>query len=195
MASAQSGAQTNNSNSQAIGQYLIEALDQPTITRDLATDPLPPISAEDLIDLHASATPKRESFQAYINLSDTLIEELRSADNLVIESPMYNFSVPVVLKQWIDAVARAGISFRYGENGPEGLLDIKQAYLIITSGGTPIGSGMDFASRYLEHICRFIGVHSIAIIHASGSKRSPEIIFKQAQAQINSLLADTRISA
>lgn len=108
---------------------------------------------------------------------------------------MYNFSVPVVLKQWIDAVARAGISFRYGENGPEGLLDIKQAYLIITSGGTPIGSGMDFASRYLEHICRFIGVHSIAIIHASGSKRSPEIIFKQAQAQINSLLADTRISA
>ncbi|MEX2366198.1 MAG: NAD(P)H-dependent oxidoreductase, partial [Pseudohongiellaceae bacterium] len=114
---------------------------------------------------------------------------LKWADELLIASPIYNFSVPARLKDCIDQVCRAGITFKYTENGPSGLLEVKKAYLVVASGGTPIGSEIDFASSYLQHIMKFIGVSETYLVCADGSKNDPENILQRAHEQINQLVA------
>jgi FMN-dependent NADH-azoreductase len=163
-------------------------LGEPVVSRDLAQHPLPPISAEDLIAVHGSADSQRPSLLAQLALSDRLIAELRDADTLVIGAPIYNFGIPASLKQWIDAVCRAGVSFKYTEQGPQGLLGVKRAFIVTASGGTPIGSEIDFASGYLEHICRFIGITEIFHIDASGSKGTPEQVIAQGKQQVDALV-------
>lgn len=182
-----SSARLNNSNTRIIGKYLVDALEQPVIHRDLGQKPLPPISAEDLMAVHSSSDGQRASSQDQLNLSDQLIDELRQADNLVLGVPMYNFGIPASLKQWVDAICRAGVSFKYTEQGPVGLLGVKQAFVITASGGTAIGSDMDFASRYLEHILKFIGIRNIFHIDASGSKGSPEKVIALGKQQVDRL--------
>jgi FMN-dependent NADH-azoreductase len=184
-----SSARLNHSNTRIIGQYLVDALGEPTVSRDLAQQALPPISAEDLIAVHGSSDSQRASLQTQLALSEQLINELRNADTLVLGAPMYNFGIPASLKQWIDAICRAGVSFKYTEQGPEGLLNVRRAFIITASGGTPIGSEMDFASRYLEHICRFLGIAEVFHIDASGSKGTPEQVIAQSKQQVDSLVA------
>lgn len=186
-----SSARFEGSNTRMLSQYLVEKLGQPTVRRDLAKLPLPPISAEDLIDVHSSAESARPSFQQQLALSNQLIDELRAADTLVLAAPLYNFGIPASLKQWIDAICRAGVSFKYTEQGPVGLLGVQRAYIITATGGTPVGSEMDFGSRYLEHICRFIGIPEIAHIDASGSKGTPEAVIDSGKQQIDSLLSNS----
>jgi len=183
-----SSAKVNNSNTRIIGQYLVESLADAVVSRDLAQQPLPPISAEDLVAVHGSLDGDRASLETQLALSEQLIDELRNADTLVIGAPMYNFGIPASLKQWIDAICRAGVSFKYTKEGPVGLLGVKRAFIITASGGTPIGSDMDFASRYLEHICRFIGIGEVFHIDASGSKGTPEQVILQGKQQIDALL-------
>ena len=184
-----SSARLTDSNTRIIGQYLADQLAAPVVSRDLAQQALPPISAEDLIAVHGSLDGERASLETQLALSEQLIDELRDANTLVIGSPMYNFGIPASLKQWIDSICRAGVSFKYTEQGPVGLLGIEQAFIITASGGTPIGSDMDFASRYLEHICRFIGIEKVFHIDASGSKRKPEEVIFQGKQQVDALLA------
>jgi FMN-dependent NADH-azoreductase len=184
-----SSARLNNSNTRIIGQYLVDALGEPVVSRDLARQPLPSIRAEDLIAVHGSSDSQRASLQSQLALSEQLIDELRSAETLVLGAPMYNFGIPASLKQWIDAVCRAGVSFKYTEQGPVGLLGVKRAFIITATGGTPIGSEMDFASRYLEHICRFIGITGVFHIDASGSKGSPEQVIAHGKQQVDALVA------
>ena len=181
-------ARTEGANSRVIADYLVDKLGQSVRTRDLVREPLPPINPDDLIGVHGSHDDDRPSLHAHLALSNDLVDELREADTLVLAVPMYNFSVPAYLKQWIDYVCRAGVSFRYTEDGPRGLLDIDHAYIITTSGGTPVGGEMDFVSRYLEHICRFIGVSEVTHIDAGGSKREPEQVIRHATAQIDQAL-------
>ena len=183
-----SSARQDHSNTRIIGQYLVESLAEPVVSRDLAQQPLPSISAEDLIAVHGSLDGERESLQTQMALSEQLIDELRNADTLVIGAPMYNFGIPASLKQWIDAICRAGVSFKYTEQGPVGLLGVKRAFIITASGGTPIGSDMDFASRYLEHICGFIGIDEVYHIDASGSKGTPDQVIARGKQQIDALL-------
>lgn len=195
-----SSARTAQSNSRLIGDYLVDALGESVMRRDLGQMPLPVISGDDLIGVHGSHSADRDSLREQLALSDQLIEELRQADTLVISTAMYNFGIPVVLKQWVDAICRAGVSFRYTEQGPVGLLGVKRAYIITASGGTPIGSDMDFASRYLEHICRFIGIEEIHHIDACGSKREPEQVIEHGKKQVDELVvaievASTRLDA
>ena len=193
-----SSARIEGSNSRTLTQYLVDCLSelgknkaQPEIVvRDLAQQLLPEIDAEDLIDLHASADKKRESLQLHMDLSKALIDELMAADDLVFGVPIYNFSVPAVLKHWIDYICRAGITFKYGKNGPVGLSGVKRAFIVTSSGGVPVGSDMDYASRYLEHICRFIGVEQVIHIDASGSKGTPELVIAQGKQQIDDALLD-----
>ena len=185
-----SSARLEGSNTRTLGQYLVETLAEPVINRDLAEQPLPPISAADLVAVHGSLDSPRASLQQQLALSEQLIGELKNADTLVIGVPMYNFGIPAALKQWIDAICRAGVSFKYTDQGPVGLLGVKRAYIITGSGGTPIGSEMDFASRYLEHICRFLGVEAVFHIDASGSKRSPEQVINEGKQQIHALLTE-----
>jgi FMN-dependent NADH-azoreductase len=122
-------------------------------------------------------------------LSEQLIDELKNADTLVLAAPIYNFGIPATLKQWIDSICRAGVSFKYTEQGPVGLLGVKRAFIITASGGTPVGSDIDFASRYLEHICKFIGVSEVFHIDASGSKRTPEQVIAQGKQQVDALMS------
>lgn len=183
-----SSARLQGSNSRIISQYLVDKLERPVISRDLGQQPLPSISGEDLIGVHGSSDSPRASLQTQLKLSDELIDELRRADTLVLATPMYNFGIPASLKQWIDAVCRAGVSFKYTEQGPSGLLGVKRAIVVTASGGTPIGSEMDFASRYLEHICNFIGIEDVFHIDASGSKRSPEQVIASGKQQVDDIL-------
>jgi FMN-dependent NADH-azoreductase len=183
-----SSARLGESNSRTISQYLVDKLEQPVIGRDLAQQPLPPISAEDLVGVHGSSDSERASLQTQLALSEMLIDELRLADTLVLATPMYNFGIPASMKQWIDAICRAGVSFKYTEQGPVGLLGVERAIVITSSGGTPIGSEMDFASRYLEHICTFIGIEDVFHIDASGSKGSPEQVIASGKQQVDDLL-------
>lgn len=182
-----SSARLNNSNTRIIGQYLVDALGEPVVGRDLAQQPLPFISAEDLLGVHGSSDSERVTLQTQLALSDTLIDELKDAETLVIGAPMYNFGIPASLKQWIDAICRAGVSFKYTEQGPVGLLGVKRAFIITATGGTPVGSDMDFASRYLEHISRFLGITEIYHIDASGSKGTPEQVIAQGKKQVDEI--------
>lgn len=100
--------------------------------------------------------------------SDELVNELREADTVVITAPVYNFHVPAALKAWIDMVARARETFRYTEEGPVGLLTGKKVYVVMTSGGTVLGTENDFVSGWLKYILAFMGMTDVTFIDSSG---------------------------
>jgi FMN-dependent NADH-azoreductase len=100
--------------------------------------------------------------------SDELVNELHSADTIVITAPVYNFHVPAALKAWIDMVARARETFRYTESGPEGLVTGKKVYVVMTSGGTVLGAENDFVSGWLKYILAFMGMTDVTFIDSSG---------------------------
>jgi FMN-dependent NADH-azoreductase len=108
-------------------------------------------------------TPEQRQALAF---SDELVRELQAADVLVIGAPIYNFSIPAALKAWVDLVARAGLTFRFTEAGPEGLLQNKKTYLVIASGGVEVGSPYDLASPYMRQVLGFIGITDVHIISA-----------------------------
>ena len=158
--------------SRGLGQRLVHGLAAKTgasvTTRDLAANDLPFVSAERFganLTPAADRTPEQADLAA---IADTLIAELQAADTIVIASPIYNFGAPATLKAWADLVARAGTTFRYTETGPEGLLKGKKAYLAIASGGTPVGSDIDFMSRWLTFFLGFLGITDVEIVAADG---------------------------
>lgn len=115
----------------------------------------------------AAGTPKNDRTAEQMEaakLSDELILELQAADTLVIGSPVYNFGPAASLKAWADLVARAGTTFRYTENGPQGLLEGKKAYILAASGGTAMGSSIDFMSPWLKHFLGFLGIQDVELI-------------------------------
>ena len=138
------------------------------IRRDFASSPLPHLN-EQTFKAAITAPDKRTDEQSRdVALADQLIAELRAADMLVIGSPMYNFGVPSTLKAWFDHIARAGTSFRYTANGPEGLLKDKKAYLIMTRGGTYAGTAADMMTPYIRQFLQFIGIDDIEFIFVEG---------------------------
>lgn len=121
-------------------------------------------------------------------LSDTLIAELKAADIVVVAAPIYNFGIPAALKAWIDLIARARVTFRYTEDGPVGLLEGKKAYIVAASGGTPIGSEIDFATPYLKHVLGFVGIHDVTLVGAERQMADPDAA-KKAEDEIDALAA------
>lgn len=105
--------------------------------------------------------------------SDDAIAALRDADAVVLTVPVYNFSVPSVLKAWVDHVCRAGVTFRYTDKGPQGLLADRPVYLVMASGGVPFGSAADFASGYLRQVLGFIGIRDIRLVGAERVAADP----------------------
>lgn len=130
--------------------------------------------------INANFTPAEErsaAQRATLAESDALVAELKVADVVVIGAPIYNFGIPAALKAWVDMVARARLTFRYTENGPQGLLDGKKAYVVIASGGVPVDSPVDFATPYLRHALSFIGITDVDVIAADRlNSRSDESI-------------------
>jgi FMN-dependent NADH-azoreductase len=158
--------------SRSLGQRIVDGLAAKTgasvTTRDLAANDLPYVSAERFaanLTPAADRTPEQAELAA---IADTLIAELQAADTIVIASPVYNFGPPATLKAWADLVARTGTTFRYTATGPEGLLTGKKAYLAIASGGTPMGSDIDFMSRWLTFFLGFLGITDVELVAADG---------------------------
>ena len=158
------------------------------IRRDLAT-PLP-LLTEDWITANFTPAEQRDATQRdLLALSDELVKELQQADTVVIGLPIYNFSVPAAFKAWIDLVARAGLTFSYTEDGPKGLLEGKRAILAIASGGTAVGSEIDFATGYARHVLGFIGIHDVDVVAADRMALDPEAALSNAQKAVAELAA------
>ena len=107
-----------------------------------------------------------------IKHSDDAIGEIRDSDIIVIGAPLYNFSIHSTLKAWLDHVVRAGVTFKYDENGPEGLIKGKKVYIALASGGIYSEGPMkpfDFVEPYLRHMLGFIGLTDISVFRVEGS--------------------------
>jgi len=157
-----------------------------TITRDLA-EGLPLLDAT---WLGANFTPADDRTDAQLEtlaLSDSLINEIKAADTLLIGSPVYNFSVPAAMKAWIDQICRVGVTFKYTPDGPVGLLSGKCAIIVIASGGTLVGSDIDYASGYLKQIMGFIGISDVTIIAADALGQDAETKIAAANDNIEKL--------
>lgn len=182
-------ARRTGSESRKLADRVIERLSSDTVvTRDLGTS----IPAIDEPWLAANWTPENDRTDAQrdlLALSDHLISEIQSADTLVISTPIYNFGIPSSLKAWVDQIARAGITFRYTENGPEGLLQGKRAIIAIASGGTQVGSDIDWASGYLKHIMEFIGITDVQFVAADRLMVDADASHAKADAALEALAA------
>lgn len=148
--------------------------DARVIHRDLAADPVPHLS-EDRFQAFITPESERDAGQrAVAAYSDALIEELREADVLVIGLPMYNFSIPSMLKAYFDHIARAGITFRYTENGAVGLLGDKKVYVLAARGGRYRGTPRDTQAPYVRDFLAFIGITDVEFIYAEGLNMGEE---------------------
>jgi FMN-dependent NADH-azoreductase len=140
------------------------------IVRDLsatAAEGCLPFVDEALIEAYYTPEHDRsEQQRASLAVSDRLVDELADADVVVIGTPIYNFSLPASLKAYVDLVARLGRTFDYIEGATTGLLRDRPAYVVVTSGGVPVGSAVDFASGYLRHVLRFLGINDVRVIAA-----------------------------
>lgn len=182
-------AQGPASASRALSARIVERLaaDQ-VIRRDLA-DALPQITEDWVNGNFTPADARTQDQRDTLALSDTLVGELHAADTIVLGLPIYNFSVPASLKAWIDLVCRAGLTFSYTPDGPRGLLDNKRVLIALTSGGTEVGSDIDFASGYLRHIFGFLGIDDVQIIAADRLMAQQEAALAAANSRISDLAA------
>jgi FMN-dependent NADH-azoreductase len=120
--------------------------------------------------------------------SDALVAELQQADVVIIGAPIYNFGIPASLKAWVDMIARARLTFRYTENGSEGLLQGKKAYVVVASGGVPVDSPVDFATPYLRQALSFVGITDVEIVAADQLNQNAAESVDAARARIADLI-------
>jgi len=181
----QTDSVTRSLNDQIIEKY--QAAGPTSVTeRDLA-NPLPLLTEA---WVGANFTPKddRNTEQsAALALSDSLIDELKAADIILIGLPVYNFGVPAALKAWVDLIARAGETFRYTEAGPVGLLEGKRAIVTVASGGTEMGSEFDFATGYVKHVLGFVGITDVTFVAADRLAIDADASIANAKASIETL--------
>jgi FMN-dependent NADH-azoreductase len=150
----------------------------------------------------AAYTPEEaltDAQRAELSTSEELIAELQSADEYVFGVAMHNFSIPAVLKLWIDQIARRGKTFAYGASGPEGLLKGKKATILLASGGVyDAGSpavGFNHADTYLQAVLNFLGVTDVTVITAGGAAQvmmgavDRDTFLKPALARVRSVAA------
>ncbi len=158
--------------------------------RDLAQQPVPHLDADLLGGWMKPAEQQSPAEQEALQRSDLLTAELLEADVLVLAAPMYNFAIPSTLKAWLDHVLRAGKTFKYTENGPQGLLTGKRAFVLTARGGIYAGGTLDHQEPYLRQALGFIGIHQVDFVHAEGLNLGAESLEKglnRARAQLASV--------
>ena len=181
-------ARRSGSVSRDLTDKIIARIGGAVTTRDLAT--ALPLIDETWVGANFTPADDRTPEQARtLALSDALVAEVQAADTLVIGLPIYNFGVPAALKAWVDLVARAGVTFRYTETGPKGLLEGKRAIIAVASGGTEAGSEIDFATGYIRHVLGFIGITDVTFVAADQLAKDPDDTLARAHAQIEELAA------
>ena len=166
----------NTSNSIKLADAIINKLKEVTpeaivTTKDLTKSPFPHLEEAHLNAFFTPVEKHTKENEEAISHSNQAIKEIMEADVIVIGAPMYNFSIPSVLKAWFDHIARAGITFKYGANGPEGLVTGKKAYVAVATGGIYSSGdaiGYDFVVPYIKAFLAFIGITDVTFIRAEG---------------------------
>ncbi len=184
-------------NSTLVANNIVEQLKarhpQTQVTvRDLAANPHPVLDEAALGALFTPAEQRTPEQAARVAQDDALIAELNAHDVIVLGVPMYNFGNSIQLKTWIDAIARAGVTFRYTESGPEGLIKGKTVYVALARGGIYRDTANDSQVPYLRNVLGFLGMTDVRFIYAEGMAMGPEAVEKglaQAQADIEAALS------
>jgi FMN-dependent NADH-azoreductase len=186
---------TGGQSSQLAGKFAAGLGGQVTV-RDLSREPVPHIDAERFGAFLAKPEARTPAQQAVVEYSDRLIGELRDADTIVIALPMYNFGVPSTLRAYFDHVARAGVTFKYSEKGPVGLLTGKKAYVFVTRGG--IYGEKHAHTDYVRDFLAFVGITDVTFIYAEGlaiNESSKEKSLSRARSEIEKLGQQELIAA
>ncbi|MCC5854177.1 MAG: FMN-dependent NADH-azoreductase [Idiomarina sp.] len=171
-----SGLFTGQSVSRELTQKIVarvqaENSNAEVIHRDVIANPVAHLDAEILMASGVAGNEQTDRQRTEVALTEALLEEVFAADMIVIGAPMYNFSVPSQLKAWVDRIAQAGRTFRYTENGPEGLLTGKKAIIASARGGIyseGAAAAMEHQESYLKTVLGFIGITDVTIIRAEG---------------------------
>ena len=179
--------------SRALSRELVEALvakypDSRVIRRDLAAG-MPLVDADWIAANETPDDQRTPEQRRILAFSDELVAELRDSDVWVIGTPVYNFSLPPVLKAWIDQICRARVTFAYSESGPRGLLDDRKVFLAIASGGSKVGSPTEFLTPYLSHVLGFIGIRDVEAVAADQLLMAGEDKVVEAREQIERAVA------
>jgi FMN-dependent NADH-azoreductase len=190
----------NNGSGQSsrLARQFVEALQKrdstaKVVVRDVAAaEPVPHLDAERFGAFLAKPEERSPAQEAVVVYSDELINELREADVIVMGLPMYNFGVPSQLKAYFDHIARAGVTFKYTDKGPVGLLTGKRAYVFAARGGVYAGTPLDTQTGYVRDFLRFVGITDVTFVYAEGlaiSAESKETVLAKAGAEIARLAA------
>ena len=161
------------------------------IERNLGKTPHPHLDESALRALFTPAEYRTPEQSARVAMDDALIAEVLAADVIVLGVPMYNFGVPSVLKAWLDAICRAGVTFRYSDKGPVGLVHGKTVYVVTTRGGMHHGLPTDLVAPYLQVTLGFLGMTDVHFIYAEGLAMGPEAearALANSKAQISDLV-------
>ena len=157
--------------------------------RDVAAEAIEHFSAATLVAAGMPAELRDAAQKHEAQLSADTLAQFMAADAVVIGAPMYNFTIPTQLKAWIDRIAVAGQTFRYTENGPEGLCGGKKVIVVSTSGGLHSGQATGVAHEdYLKVVLGFLGITGVEFVRAHGLAYGDELRSKamnDAHAQIN----------
>jgi FMN-dependent NADH-azoreductase len=160
--------------------------------RDLASNPHPVIDEPTLQALFTPADQRSAEQAARVALDDALIAQAQAADVIVIGAPTYNFGITAQLKSWFDAIARAGVTFKYGATGPVGLLTGKKVYVTLSRGGIHRDGPSDTQIAHVKTFLSFLGMTDVEYVYAEGLGMGPEAVAKaqaEADAHINAVLA------
>jgi len=132
---------------------------------------------------------RTDQHKKMFELSDKLVKELKESDIIIISTPIYNFGPPATLKAWSDLAARVKSTFKYSKDGKQiGLLESKKVFLVITSGGTRVGSKEDYLTPWLKHVLNFFGIKNIQTISADQMSIDYEGSIKKAEEQISKII-------
>jgi FMN-dependent NADH-azoreductase len=185
-----SSARKEGSTSRALAKKLLDKIKKPedeVIYRDL-DDEMVFVSGLTESGMKIEQKNRTEHHKKMFELSDTLVSELKESDIIIISAPIYNYGPPATLKAWADLAARVGETFRFKPNGRrEGLLKNKNAYLVITSGGTKLNSSEDFLTPWLKFILNFFGIEKVEVVSADQMALDNKKSIKDAENQIDNL--------
>ncbi|MDO6726814.1 MAG: FMN-dependent NADH-azoreductase [Cognatishimia sp.] len=158
-------ARQTGSISRANSAHIVSELNADTVLRRDLNEGVPFLNEEWVTATFTPPEDRTEAQAKSLELSDALVKEVQAADTIVIGTGLYNFHVPAVLKAWLDQISRAGVTFKYTENGPKGLLEGKKVIVTIATGGVPVGTENDFASPYLKMFFGFLGLTDVTILN------------------------------
>lgn len=162
-----------NSRSNQLVDFFTSKINADITERDVAANPIPHFDLE--AEIASRGTPETEAQKQALALSDSLVAELKAHDVLVFGVPMYDLNIPSQLKAYLDNVCRAGVTFRYGPNGAEGLVTGKKAIVVLTYGGQYKGTNIDITRLYMQTVLGFLGITDVEFVAAEGLNVNPEL--------------------